>query len=198
MVTIKDIARKAGVSPATVSRVINRTKPVCKETRERVQAVIAHYRYKPNQHARALVTGANPLVGLAYQRNADFDNGIVHEIETLAQADNAPLQIRSAGAHANDELNAITSLLAQGCSLVFVHSVYCDDHTLSTMAKHYDQLYFIGRHIDGAQNRCVFVEMQNTPRLEEHTTAQQFKRSCSSLLESARLCYLQGMQSLSV
>ena len=45
---IYEIAREAGVSIATVSRVINGTVPVSEETRRRVQAVIDKYHFSPN------------------------------------------------------------------------------------------------------------------------------------------------------
>lgn len=51
MVTIQDIAEIAGVSKATVSRVINRTGYVNEKTRERVQAVIDQYHYSPSASA---------------------------------------------------------------------------------------------------------------------------------------------------
>lgn len=62
--TIIDIAREAGVSFKTVSRVINREPTVKKETREKVEAVIARLNYKPNAWARALAGSRNQLIGI--------------------------------------------------------------------------------------------------------------------------------------
>lgn len=59
-VNIYDIAREAGVSIATVSRVVNGSGAVGKATRGRVEAVLARYRYTPNPAARGLATGAAP------------------------------------------------------------------------------------------------------------------------------------------
>ena len=53
-VTIRDVAKLAGVSPMTVSRVINGSPKVTAETRERVEAAIAELRYVPNTLARGL------------------------------------------------------------------------------------------------------------------------------------------------
>ena len=53
-VTIKDIARAAGVSVATVSRVINNKPDVNQETRRRVEAVMAKHHFVVNDHARSL------------------------------------------------------------------------------------------------------------------------------------------------
>lgn len=52
--TIKDIARLAGVSTTTVSRVINNSKGVCKESKQKVLAIIEKYAFQPNLYAHRL------------------------------------------------------------------------------------------------------------------------------------------------
>lgn len=64
--TINDIARLAGVSKKTVSRVINRSPLLHEETRERVETVIRETGYVPNPQARALALGRNFLIGLIH------------------------------------------------------------------------------------------------------------------------------------
>lgn len=64
MVTIKDVARLAGVSISTVSRVINDSKPVSKEVREKVLEIIDETGYRPNDVARSLVTRRSYLIGV--------------------------------------------------------------------------------------------------------------------------------------
>lgn len=61
--TIKDIAKKAGVSIATVSFVINKTKPISAETKNRVQRTIKSLNYHPSKSARSLVTGKTGNIG---------------------------------------------------------------------------------------------------------------------------------------
>ena len=53
MITIRDVARKANVSVATVSRVVNNKGYVHKETKELVQQIIKELNYSPNQLARS-------------------------------------------------------------------------------------------------------------------------------------------------
>ena len=55
-VTIKDIAREAGVSVTTVSRVLNNKADVSDKTREKVLKIIDKMNYNPNSIARGLVT----------------------------------------------------------------------------------------------------------------------------------------------
>lgn len=64
--TINDVARLAGVSKKTVSRVINRSPLLNEETRERVQKVIEDLGYVPNPQARALALRRNFLIGLIH------------------------------------------------------------------------------------------------------------------------------------
>ena len=54
--TIYDVAREAGVSLATVSRVINGSSVVREKTKEKVMKVIDELNFKPNQIARGLAT----------------------------------------------------------------------------------------------------------------------------------------------
>jgi len=61
---IKDVAREAGVSTATVSHVINNTKYVSDVTRERVLRAIKSCNYYANAHARTLASGRSNIIGL--------------------------------------------------------------------------------------------------------------------------------------
>ncbi len=64
--TINDVARIAGVSKKTVSRVINRSPLLNDDTRKRVEDVIAELGYIPNPQARALALRRNFLIGLVH------------------------------------------------------------------------------------------------------------------------------------
>jgi LacI family transcriptional regulator len=64
--TINDIARLAGVSKKTVSRVINQSPFVKDETRERINAIIAETGFSPDPQARGLAFRRSFLIGLVY------------------------------------------------------------------------------------------------------------------------------------
>lgn len=65
-VNIDFIAKKAGCSPATVSRVLNKSKRVSSELEQRVYDVIAKYDYHPNAMARGLATKRSRLIGIIF------------------------------------------------------------------------------------------------------------------------------------
>ena len=64
--TIDDIARLAGVSKKTVSRVINKSPLLSDETRSKIEAVIEKTGFVPNPQARALALGRNSLIALLH------------------------------------------------------------------------------------------------------------------------------------
>ncbi|WP_313640049.1 LacI family DNA-binding transcriptional regulator [Paenibacillus sp.] len=64
MMTIKDVAKIAGVSVATVSRVINESGYVNIDTRKKVEAAIKEMNYTPNEVARSLYKRKSKLIGL--------------------------------------------------------------------------------------------------------------------------------------
>jgi DNA-binding LacI/PurR family transcriptional regulator len=63
-VNIRDVAKKAGVSTATVSRVVNGTVPVSAQTERKVRKAIKSLGYYPNTHARTLGSGKSHMYGL--------------------------------------------------------------------------------------------------------------------------------------
>lgn len=80
---IKDIANEAGVSTATVSHVINKTKYVSDETRERVLDAIEKFNFYPNAHARMLAMGRSNIIGLLISDISNpFFPELVKSIET--------------------------------------------------------------------------------------------------------------------
>jgi len=71
MATIREVAESAGVSYATVSHVINNTRVVTQETRERVLAAMVALDYRPNALARSLRQGKTNTIGLVLPDSAN-------------------------------------------------------------------------------------------------------------------------------
>ncbi|MEH3158659.1 MAG: LacI family DNA-binding transcriptional regulator [Sphingomonas taxi] len=90
--TISDVARLAGVSPMTVSRVINGENNVRPVTRERVEAAIAQLNYAPNPAARSLAGAGAVRIGLLYSNPSA---GYLSEflVGSLDQAGRSDVQI---------------------------------------------------------------------------------------------------------
>jgi LacI family transcriptional regulator len=68
---MREVAKRAGVSPATVSRVLNKTHYIAEETERRVLEVVGQMKYYKNVHARRLATGQSDLFGLVISEIAN-------------------------------------------------------------------------------------------------------------------------------
>jgi LacI family transcriptional regulator len=85
MSSIRDVAREARVSTATVSHVINNTRHVSEEVRARVLEAVGRCGYYPNAHARSLVSGRSQIFGLVVSDISNpFFPELVKSIETAA------------------------------------------------------------------------------------------------------------------
>jgi LacI family transcriptional regulator len=82
---LEDIARKAGVSRSTVSRVLNNERYVSDDVRERVQQVIEQEGFRPNPAARTLVTRRSKIVGTAIRQTTDVFFGDNSYFQMLLQ-----------------------------------------------------------------------------------------------------------------
>ncbi len=82
---MKDVAARAGVSPATVSRVLNGTHSISDETRQRVLGAVSELNYYKNVHARRLATGQSDIFGLVISEIANpYFPEVVRGFQTAA------------------------------------------------------------------------------------------------------------------
>lgn len=112
--SIKEIARLAGVSPATVSRVINQNGRFSKETELRVRKVIKQNDYTPNMSAKGLRTSHTRVIGVVVPdiTNPHFANLVLHLEMELSQHDYSCL-ICNTNESTDLEKKHINSLTAQ-------------------------------------------------------------------------------------
>jgi LacI family transcriptional regulator len=110
--TINDVARVAGVSKKTVSRVINRSTLLNDETRDRVQQVIKDLGYVPNPQARALALRRNFLVGLIHDNpNAQMVLNVQQGILEALQGTEFELVVRPVDRRSSAMLDDVRDFL---------------------------------------------------------------------------------------
>src|ERR671916_1357598 len=99
MVTIKDVAREAKVSVATVSRVLNGSGPVSEETQLRIREVAGRLRYVPHGGARSLITSKTETLGvLLPDLYGEFFSEVIRGIDQTAQRHGHHLLVSSSHA----------------------------------------------------------------------------------------------------
>jgi DNA-binding LacI/PurR family transcriptional regulator len=124
--TLDDVARKAGVSTATVSRVLNEAGPVRPATRGRVLDAIRELNYHPNVHARSLAGGRSRTIGLVVSNIENpFFLDIYHALEWAARQRGYEVVISSTGYSPAQLTSSVRQLVARrpsGLALVVSES----------------------------------------------------------------------------
>lgn len=84
-ITIKEIAKKAGVSIATVSRALNDRPGISLETKERIQRIITRSGYRPSMFARNMRSQQSKMIGVIVSNAAnDFFKDVTRAIQDQA------------------------------------------------------------------------------------------------------------------
>lgn len=121
-ITIKDVARMAGVSISTVSRVINNSKPVSNDIRERVMDVIKTTSYVPNPIARSLVLKKSNFIGVIVPDISNYKIGeILNGIEEIGKMYDYDILLCNSYGELEEEIKYINLLInKQVAGILFV------------------------------------------------------------------------------
>jgi len=134
--TLRMVAREAGVSAATVSRIINGTVNVSDGLKHAVQAAIAKFNFQPNVAARGLALGKTLTIGVVAQAiDSPFYGEGLRGIEAcLRQRGYAPL-FMSGNWHEDDEDRCVREFIARGVDGIIVFAGRLSDAKLKSYAK---------------------------------------------------------------
>jgi LacI family transcriptional regulator len=109
--TIVDVAREAGVSVATVSRVVNGNPNVTPETRRRIEAIVGRLRYVPHTAARSLVTKRSHMIGvLLPDLYGEFFSELIRGIDAAARELGLHLLLSSSHDDASEMAAAVRAM----------------------------------------------------------------------------------------
>ena len=128
--TLADVARAAGVSPMTVSRVMNDGSKVRIQTREKVEAAIAKLRYTPNRAAQSLAGAGTLRIALLYSNPsaAYLSRFLLGGLEQARHSDTQLLLENCS--NAKEAVKLIDALIASGAKGIILSPPLCDDPTL--------------------------------------------------------------------
>jgi LacI family transcriptional regulator len=126
--TIADVARRAGVSPMTVSRVVNGETNVRAATRDRVNSAIAALKYQPNQAARRLAGSRLIRIAVLYSNpSAGYMNALLVGVLNGSSITHTQLVVERCE---TGELEVARSLVASGIDGVILPPPLCDSQRL--------------------------------------------------------------------
>ncbi len=166
MATINDVARRAAVSVATVSRVVNRPEIVNPTTRARVVQAIEVLDYRPSQIARSLLLKRSNAVGVAINDfSTDYYGRMVQGVEDVFRRQGIATIVCSTGATAEGERNAVRFLVERQCDALILHLDALRDEDISTMPFGNTPVVFMNRYVGRRPDQSVFLDHRQGGRL---------------------------------
>lgn len=113
-ITIQDVAKKANVSVATVSRVMNGNYPVKAETRETVLRVIKELNYIPNMQARELTKQKSTIIGVVVPSITNmFFTELVNGIENELKSNSLSIILACTNGDEKEEQKCVSNLISK-------------------------------------------------------------------------------------
>lgn len=159
MSTIKDVARLAKVSIATVSRVINKSTSVKKDTRENVEKAMISLNYFPDANARALSQQTTNTIGIIVADVSDpFFGCMVSAVEKIASQTGNFLLIGNGYHNEQQERKAILQLMEHRCSALVVHAKMLKSEELAKFMQQVPGMVLINRILPGFESRCITLD----------------------------------------
>ena len=156
---IKDVAKLAGVSISTVSRVVNNTAGVAQNKKDAVLRAMSELHYKPNSFAKALVSNKSDTLGLVVGDLGDpFFSLLMRGVEKVASRYNKQLLISSGHHDPEKESKAIRSLIDRRCDAIVVHSKALSDYKVMELLESQPASVLINRRIQGFEDRCIYLD----------------------------------------
>ncbi|MCL1066425.1 LacI family DNA-binding transcriptional regulator [Shewanella olleyana] len=159
MATIYDVSVLAGVSLATVSRVMNNNTKVSEKTKQKVLSAMDQLGYRPNTIAQSLASSRSNSVGvLVSQLDGPFYGPMMTEIETALRAGNKHVIIAAGHSDESQERDGVDFLISRGCDALILDVEAVDDEYLIKLHQGNTPIVLINRYIDEISERCVYLD----------------------------------------
>lgn len=161
MATIQEVSRRAGVSPATVSRVLTGNAVVAEPTRVRVMAAVQELGYTPNMFARGLVTSYSHSVGvIVSDLSSPYYGPLLGGIESVTERAGLHMSVSSGHARLDSERHAVTFLRQRHADALIVQLEETSDEELVGWAKGGAPLVLVGRYVAELAHVSVHLDHQ--------------------------------------
>jgi len=165
-VTIKDVAKMAGVSISTVSRVINDSKPVSPESRRKVLHAIETLGYEPNEIARSLVTKRSNLIGVIVDDIGNYYiSQIVRGIEEIGRMYNYDIVLCSSYGDAETELKFLQLLRSKQVEGVIIASEIINKELIDLVDKLRIEIMYLNRYYSIPELPTITIDTEKAINL---------------------------------
>ena len=159
MATIYDVSVLAGVSLATVSRVMNKNAKVSDKTRKKVLDAMAELGYRPNAVAQSLASNRSNSIGiLVSELKGQFYGAMLSGIESEFRDAGKHVIITAGHANEADEIDGIEFLIDRSCDALILHVEAVSDEYLVQLSKGAIPFVVINRNIDEIADNCISLD----------------------------------------
>jgi len=159
MATIYEVSNLAGVSLATVSRVINNNTRVSERTRKKVETAMLELGYRPNSIAQSLASNCTNSVGiLVSELHGPFFGQMMAGIESELRAAGKHVIITTGHSEEDKEKEGIDFLISRNCDALIVHVEGLTDEYLIELCKGKTPIYFMSRIIPELEENCIYLD----------------------------------------
>ncbi|HUZ00966.1 MAG TPA: LacI family DNA-binding transcriptional regulator [Thermomicrobiaceae bacterium] len=163
--TLEDVARRAGVSRQTISRVINDKGEVAETTRQRVHSAILELGYQPNSLARSLATRKSPVLGLVVPDiTQPFYPQIARGVEDGAFAAGYSVFLCHTAGSPDRERQALERLGGQRVGGVIVCNSRLEDEILAAAVRAYP-VVLVNREVPDLEGTVIWTGYEPGGRL---------------------------------
>lgn len=160
MANIIQVAKLAGVSRATVSRVLSGSQLVAIETRQRVDEAIKQLSYRPNPAARALKSNRTNLIGVTIPTiESPFFGPFIGGIHATLTNTDFSILFAGASASSHGDQRAVQSLIERQCDgLILFLDFQVDPSSIQDIERYQDRLVIVGSNPTSFCNRRLSVD----------------------------------------
>ena len=159
MATIYEVSKLAGVSLATVSRVMNKNANVSDNTREKVTVAMSKLGYRPNSIAQSLASNCSNSVGLLVSElHGPFYGPMMSGIENTFRNHGKHVIIAAGHSDAEREQQGIEFLISRNCDGLILHVEAVSDEYLIALSKGAIPFLLLNRFIPEISDRCITLD----------------------------------------
>lgn len=159
MATIYQVSELAGVSLATVSRVMNNNARVSENTRNKVLAAMEQLGYRPNSIAQSLASNRSNSVGiLVSELHGPFYGEMLSGIENECRAAGKHVIIAAGHSEEASEKDGIEFLISRSCDALILHVEAVSDNYLIKLASGNMPVVLINRFIPQLADNCISLD----------------------------------------
>ncbi|WP_428775835.1 LacI family DNA-binding transcriptional regulator [Vibrio sp.] len=159
MATIKDVSEYAGVSQATVSRVINGSCPVNADKKLKVEQAIKALGYRPNSIAQALASSRTGSIGIIVpELGGPFYSGILHSIEEHLRRYGYHVVVTAGSNSEQGQRESVEFLLGRNVDAMILHTQYLSDDYLISLSEQGVAVVLVNRFIPEMAQNCIEID----------------------------------------